>query len=389
VMATTPALAATDADGRPAQADIYLEGSDQHRGWFHSSLLVSCAINGRAPYKSLLTHGFVVDAEGKKMSKSGFNSVAPAKISEQLGAEILRMWVAATDYTGELSISDEILKRVVESYRRIRNTLRFLLANTADFDASRDAVAVEEMVELDRYAVAMASKLHQSVLAHYEKYAFQPAMQEIQSFCSAELGGFFLDVIKDRVYTTKADGLPRRSAQTALHHILQTLTRLIAPVLSFTAEEIWETLYPGQDDSIFAHSFHALPAIADFDALSARWSSIRALRAEALKRIEDERAAGRIGSSLQAEVSLKLPQAEADLLRSLSDELRFVLITSAATIETAADSERAMIVTASAHQKCERCWHYREDVGSHAAHPTICGRCVSNLEGAGEHRHYA
>ncbi len=390
VMATTPSLQAVDRDGKPAQADLYLEGSDQHRGWFHSSLLVSCAVNGRAPYKNLLTHGFVVDADGKKMSKSGFNAVAPAKISEQLGAEILRLWVAATDYSGELTISDEVLKRVVESYRRIRNTLRFLLANTADFDFAKDAVGIDEMVELDRYAVALTAGLQQSVLAQYEKYAFQPALQDIQSFCSADLGGFYLDVIKDRLYTTAANGHARRSAQTALHHILQSLTRLIAPILSFTAEEIWSVLSPGNDDSVFLHQYQAVPSVANADGLTGRWMAMRALRAEVLKLIEDERSAGRVGSSLQADVLLRLPKDQAGEPLSIGAELRFVLITSAAKVEIVDDiADRAIIVTPSTKQKCERCWHYCDDIGSHAGHPTICGRCVSNLDGAGETRKYA
>ena len=409
VLATTPSLHRPDENGKPAQADLYLEGSDQHRGWFHSSLLVSCALNGRAPYKSLLTHGFTVDAQGKKMSKSGFNAVAPAKISEQLGAEILRLWVGSSDYSGEISISDEILKRVVESYRRIRNTLRFLLANTSDFDFSKDAVPLEQMVELDRYAITLAATLQVSVRAQYDAYAFQPAMQEIQSFCSADLGGFYLDVIKDRLYTTKTDGLPRRSAQTALHHILQTLTTLIAPVLSFTAEEIWETLYAGKGDSVFLHQHHQLPDVGQWGlditslpmlekhfaptevaqgyALLGRWSEIRRLRADVLKKIEAAREAGQIGSSLQAEVSLVVPAPQAEMLNSLGDELRFVLITSSATVATGDAFE--ITVTPSAHKKCDRCWHYRQDVGVHAAHPTICGRCVTNLEGAGEARRYA
>lgn len=387
VLATTPSLQRPDEGGKPAQADLYLEGSDQHRGWFHSSLLVSCAINGRAPYKNLLTHGFTVDAQGKKMSKSGFNAVAPAKISEQLGAEMLRMWVGSSDYSGEISISDEILKRVVESYRRIRNTLRFLLANTSDFDFAKDAVPLEQMVELDRYAIALTANLQASVLAQYDKYAFQPALQDIQSFCSADLGGFYLDVIKDRLYTTKTNGLPRRSAQTALHHIVQSLTKLIAPILSFTAEEIWETLYAGREDSVFLHEYHVLPDVGAADQLLAQWTELRGLRAEVLKRIEAEREAGRVGSSLQAEVSLVVSAAQADLLNSLGDELRFVLITSAATVTSGATSE--INVTPSPHKKCDRCWHYCEDIGSHAEHPTICGRCVNNLEGAGETRRYA
>ena len=403
VMGNTSSLMATDADGKPSQADLYLEGSDQHRGWFHSSLLVSCAINGRAPYKQLLTHGFTVDAQGRKMSKSAFNAVAPAKISETLGAEILRLWVASTDYSGEIAISDEILKRVVESYRRIRNTLRFLLANTSDFDFAKHAVPVAQMVELDRYALAMTAELQQAVLGKYANYAFQPVMQDVQTFCSADLGAFYLDVIKDRLYTTKADGIPRRSAQTALHHILQTLTTLIAPVLSFTAEEIWQTLHGNEDATVFAGTWHALPGLGDFDndmnsaeihaqifagdTLIKKWSRLREVRGEVLKRIEEARTAGSIGSSLQAEVVVNLPADQAALLQSLGDELRFVMITSAASVGVS--EAAAVVVTPSAHQKCERCWHYRADVGSDENHPTICGRCVSNLEGVGESRKYA
>jgi isoleucyl-tRNA synthetase len=390
VLATTPSLQRPDTDGKPAQADLYLEGSDQHRGWFHSSLLVSTALNGRAPYKSLLTHGFTVDGEGKKMSKSLGNTLAPQKISDTLGAEIIRMWVATTDYSGELSISDEILKRVVESYRRIRNTLRFLLANTADFDFAKDAVAVEDMVELDRYAFAMTAELQARVLALYDDYAFQPAMQEVQSFCSSDLGGFYLDVIKDRLYTTKVDGLPRRSAQTALHHILQTLTTLIAPVLSFTAEEIWETVQPDKTDSVFLHKHHALPSLLGAESLLNRWQRLRLLRAKVLKRIEDERTAGKVGSSLQADVVLHVSADDAALLASLGEELRFVMITSTARIEVSkAEIAEQIVVTPSLDKKCERCWHYVDDVGSHEAHPTICGRCVTNLDGAGETRLYA
>jgi isoleucyl-tRNA synthetase len=387
VLATTPSLQRPDEGGKPAQAELYLEGSDQHRGWFHSSLLVSCAINGRAPYKNLLTHGFAVDGQGKKMSKSLGNVVLPQKVSDTLGAEILRLWVGSTDYSGELSISDEILKRVVESYRRIRNTLRFLLANTSDFDPAKDAVPVAEMVELDRYAIAMTAQLQASLLAQYERFAFQPALQEIQTFCSADLGGFYLDVIKDRLYTTKTTGRPRRSAQTALHHILQSLTTVIAPVLSFTAEEIWETLHPGKDDSVFEHTYHALPQVEQSGDLLAKWQAIRSVRAEVLKQIEAERTAGHIGSSLQAEVRVGVPSEQAALLQLLGDELRFVLITSAATVTTA--DSTVISVTASAHQKCERCWHYREDVGSDQRHPTSCRRCVTNLDGGGEARSYA
>lgn len=389
VMATTPALVKPSTDGKPGQADIYLEGSDQHRGWFHSSLLVSCALNGRAPYESLLTHGFAVDGQGKKMSKSLGNVVLPQKVSDTLGAEILRLWVGLTDYSGELSISDEILKRVVESYRRIRNTLRFLLANTADFDAATQLLPVDKLLEIDRYALVQVADLQTRVLAHYDQYEFQPAMQAIQNFCSEDLGGFYLDILKDRLYTTGANSAPRRAAQTALHHILQTITRLIAPVLSFTAEEIWSTINPGKDDSVFLHTYYALPASADAEALTARYARLRAIRGTVMKSIEDERAGGRVGSSLQAEVAIAASKDDLALLQSFADDLRFMFITSKATVKAAVGDDLAVTVTSSPHQKCERCWHYREDVGSHADHATICGRCVSNLYGEGEARTYA
>jgi isoleucyl-tRNA synthetase len=390
VMATTPALVKPSTDGKPGQADLYLEGSDQHRGWFHSSLLVSCALNGRAPYEALLTHGFAVDGQGKKMSKSGFNAVAPRKISDTLGAEILRLWVGLTDYSGELTISDEILKRVVESYRRIRNTLRFLLANTADFDVSNDALPVEDWMEIDRYALALTDELQKKVLAHFSKYEFQPAMQAIQNFCSEDLGGFYLDILKDRLYTTGAKSKPRRAAQTALHHILQTLTRLIAPVLSFTAEEIWATMHTAKDDSVFLHEYHALPATGETSTLQAKWSKLREMRAQVQKSIEAHRTAGTVGSSLQAEVEISAAGADYDLLAALDDDLRFVMITSRAVVQrAAADGPMGIAVTASTHAKCARCWHYRADVGSNAEHATICGRCVSNLFGEGEKRFYA
>ena len=390
VMATTPALIAPPTDGKPAQADMYLEGSDQHRGWFHSSLLVSCAVNGRAPYRNLLTHGFTVDAQGKKMSKSMGNALAPQKISDTLGAEILRLWMGLTDYSGELSISEEILKRVVESYRRIRNTLRFLLANTADFDVSTDALPLEDWMEIDRYALVLTDELQKKVLAHYAKYEFQPAMQAIQNFCSEDLGGFYLDILKDRLYTAHAKSHARRAAQTALHHILQSLTRLIAPVLSFTAEEIWGVLHHAKNDNVFLHQYHQLPDVAGATELVSRWSAIRVVRGEVMKQIEEKRAAGLIGSSLQAEIRATVSVENKALLMSLRDDLRFVMITSAASVGKETDEgKNEIIVTPSMHPKCERCWHYRADVGSNAEQPTICGRCVSNLFGEGEKRFYA
>ena len=378
VVANTPALVKPGTDGKPGQSDLYLEGSDQHRGWFHSSLLVSCALNGRAPYENLLTHGFAVDGQGKKMSKSLGNVVAPQKISDTLGAEILRLWIGSTDYSGELSISDEILKRVVESYRRIRNTLRFLLANTSDFDVAEDGLPVEELLEIDRYALVLADDLQNKVLAHYANYEFQPAMQLIQNFCSEDLGGFYLDILKDRLYTTTKGGKPRRAAQTALHHILQMLTRLIAPVLSFTAEEIWATLNVGRDDSVFLHSYYALPVAVNADALKARWAQLREVRTSVSKQLEETRTAGGIGSSLQAEVLLNAQGDTLSLLKSLGDDLRFAFITSSATpTEATTAAGVSVLVTASKYQKCDRCWHYRADVGSHAEHSTLCTRCVN------------
>jgi isoleucyl-tRNA synthetase len=376
VVANTPALVKLETDGKPGQSDLYLEGSDQHRGWFHSSLLMSCALNGRAPYKNLLTHGFAVDAQGKKMSKSLGNVVAPQKIADTLGAEILRLWVGSTDYSGELSISDEILKRVVESYRRIRNTVRFLMANTSDFDATKNVLPVEELLEIDRYALVLADDLQKRVLAHYAKFEFQPAMQLVQNFCSEDLGGFYLDILKDRLYTTSADGKPRRAAQTALHHILQMLTRLIAPVMSFTAEEIWSVLNAGKDDSVFLHSFYTLPSSGGVDQLTARWNKLREIRAVVSKQLEESRTAGSIGSSLQAEVLLHASADDYALLKSLGDDLRFAFITSQAKIAESATAGVEVKVTASANQKCERCWHYRADVGSHSDHATLCNRCV-------------
>ncbi|MFJ0457664.1 isoleucine--tRNA ligase [Bordetella bronchiseptica] len=374
-------------------ADLYLEGSDQHRGWFHSSLLTGCMLYGHPPYKGLLTHGFVVDGQGRKMSKSVGNVIAPQKVSDSLGAEILRLWVASTDYSGELSISDEILKRVVESYRRIRNTLRFLLANVADFDAVGQAVPYGELFEIDRYALAMTAQMQAEVQGHYERYDFHPAVSRLQTFCSEDLGAFYLDILKDRLYTTAAGSAARRSAQTALLDITQTLLKLMAPILSFTAEEAWKVLAGSalakQADAprvtIFTEVYHALPPFANGEALTAKWTRLRAIRAEVQRKLEEVRSAGAIGSSLQAEVDLYANAADHDILASLGDDLRFVLIVSRATVHADADDLRIEIA-ASGHKKCERCWHWRPDVGQDADHPEICGRCVSNLFGAGEPR---
>jgi isoleucyl-tRNA synthetase len=373
-------------------ADLYLEGSDQHRGWFHSSLLTGAAIDGRAPYKALLTHGFVVDGKGMKMSKSKGNVVAPQKISDTLGAEILRLWVASTDYSGELSIDEKtILPRVVEVYRRLRNTLRFLLANTADFDAKTQMLPPAEWLETDRYALALTRKLQVQCTADYERFEFHKVVQALMNFCSEDLGAFYLDILKDRLYTAAENSRARRSAQSALWHILQAVTRLMAPVLSFTAEEIWATLKQG--DSVMLATWHVLPEQAEESALATRWQAIRAVRADVARTLEELRSAGKIGSSLQAEVTLSADAASYDLLASLGDDLKFVLICSKVTLEKLGAGETASGVSieavASTHAKCARCWHWREDVGQDAEHPELCGRCTSNLFGAGEAREIA
>ncbi len=368
-------------------ADLYLEGSDQHRGWFHSSLLTSCMLNGTPPYKALLTHGFTVDGQGRKMSKSLGNTLAPQKIADTLGAEILRLWIASTDYSGELSISDEILKRVVESYRRIRNTLRFLLANLSDFDIATQAVADDRLFEIDRYALAMTARMQEEITAFYDRYEFHPATARLQTFCSEDLGAFYLDILKDRLYTTAPDSTARRSAQTALWHITQALLKLMAPILSFTAEEAW-ALVRKNSPSIFTEVFHVLPAPADAQELLQKWNRIRELRGDVTKKLEEVRAAGGIGSSLQAEVDIYAPAPDYALLASLGQDLRFVLIVSRADVH-AAEGTLRIEVTPSSHHKCERCWHWREDVGVDPERPEICGRCVANLDGAGEPREFA
>jgi isoleucyl-tRNA synthetase len=376
-------------------ADLYLEGSDQHRGWFHSSLLTSSMLNGVPPYMALLTHGFTVDENGKKMSKSLGNTMAPQKISDTLGADILRLWVASTDYTGELSIGEEILKRVTESYRRIRNTLRFLLANTSDFDPAQHAVPVAELVEIDRYALASMAELQKDIAAHFERYEFHPVVSRLQNYCSEDLGGFYLDILKDRLYTTGVDSPARRSAQTALWHIAHSLLRVMAPVLSFTAEEAWavfagQQAYLDSDETIFTQTLWTFPELPDGQALLAKYAALREVRADVTKQLEEVRASGAIGSSLQAELTIKAAGAKHSLLASLDDDLKFVFITSQATVEQAAnEGEEAVQVTASEAPKCERCWHYRRDVGHNHEHAGLCGRCVSNLFGAGEARRFA
>ena len=390
-------------------ADLYLEGSDQHRGWFHSSLLVSCMMDGMPPYQALLTHGFVVDGSGHKMSKSKGNVIAPQQVMDELGADILRLWVASTDYSGELSISREILKRVVESYRRIRNTLRFLLANLADFDRVGNRLPVDEWLEIDRYALVMTHDLQREMTpsdqgvkdpaapGHYGNYEFHLVAQKLQTFCSEDLGGFYLDILKDRLYTAPADSRARRSAQNALFHITHSLTRLLAPILSFTAQEVWEVLNGGEQ-SVFEQAWYELRLPRDSEALRARWDKLRALRSDVLKRLEELRIGGKIGSSLAGEVELFAKGENRAFLDSFDDDLRFVFITSRAGVADGtppADAAATVLpdvkvrVSPSAHQKCGRCWHYRADVGADREHPALCGRCVSNLFGSGEPRVHA
>jgi isoleucyl-tRNA synthetase len=322
--------------------------------------------------------------------------VVPQEVTGKLGAEVLRLWVASTDYSGELSISKEILDRVVEVYRRVRNTLRFLLANTADFDIQKDAVPLEQWLDIDRYALAFTRQLAQQAEADYAKFEFHRIVQALQVFCAEDLGAFYLDILKDRLYTTAADSLPRRAAQTALWHVTQTLLKLMAPILSFTAEEAWMVINPSQDgadgasDSVMLHTFHALPAQEGEAGLIARWETIRGVRGEGLKVIEALRTEGKVGSSLQAELELKVTVDKFAAMASLGDDLRFVTMTSAATLTEAANADDERIsASPSEAQKCERCWHYVASVGTNDAHPTLCGRCVSNLFGDGETRAHA
>ena len=382
-------------------ADLYLEGSDQHRGWFHSSLLTSVAQKGHAPYKGVLTHGFTVDEKGRKMSKSLGNVILPQKVMNSLGADVLRLWVGATDYANEISVSDEILKRTSDSYRRIRNTVRFLLGNLAGFDPARDAVPVEQLVALDHWALARAAELQREVVAAYRSYDFHLIYQKVHNFCVVDLGGFYLDVLKDRLYTTPAKGHPRRSAQTALYWIAEAMVRWLAPILSFTAEEIWRYMPGERAESVFLATWAALPS-TDAVRQPVDWPKVLEARAAVLRELEQLRVAGRIGAPLDANVALYGTPEWVDALTPLGDELRFVLIASSATVADAAsrpaeaipadDEGRSglwLLVQPSAASKCVRCWHKRDDVGTVAAHPELCARCAGNLDGPGETRRYA
>ncbi len=365
------------------EADLYLEGHDQHRGWFHSSLLLGCALYDRAPYRGLLTHGFATDGQGRKMSKSLGNVVAPQEITDKMGAEIVRLWVASTDYSGDLNIDDKILARVVDAYRRIRNTLRFLLANVSDFDPAKDAVSDTDLLEIDRFALSRAAQMQADILAHFKVYEFHPVVSKLQIYCSEDLGAFYLDVLKDRLYTNAPKSLARRSAQTVLYRITHAMLRLMAPFLSFTAEEAWQAF--GSSESIFMETYSDLGT--PNEALLAKWTRIREIRDQVNKDIETLRADGKVGASLQASVNLQVGPKDHLLLASLGNDLKFVFITSAIILETG--SEMLAKVSVSQDTKCERCWHYAPDVGVNPAHSTLCGRCDSNLHGAGETRLFA
>jgi isoleucyl-tRNA synthetase len=384
----------------PFPADVYLEGSDQHRGWFQSSLLAAVAGKGHAPYREVVTHGFVVDDKGRKMSKSLGNVVAPQKVVSSLGADVLRLWVAATDYSAEMSVSDEILKRTSDSYRRIRNTVRFLLGNLHGFDPSRDALPPAELVAIDRWVIERARALQEEVIQAYRDYEYHLIYQKVHNFCVVDLGAFWLDILKDRLYTTPAAGRPRRSAQTAMHHVAEAMVRWLAPILSFTAEEIWKFLPGERGASVFLGTWWSLPDVHPAQGID--WEAVLALKADVSRELERLRVAGEIGAPLEAEVDVYLDPAQRARLEGLGEELRFVLITSEARFFDAsarpADAVPAATVAREGawiavrpleHAKCARCWHRRPDVGTDPRHPGLCARCVSNLEGPGETRSFA
>jgi len=378
-------------------ADLYLEGSDQHRGWFQSSLKTAIAIKGSAPYRAVLTHGFTVDADGRKMSKSLGNVMSPQQVVNDLGADVLRLWVAATDFSAEMSVSEEILKRTADSYRRIRNTARFLLSNLNGFDPARDLLPVEDMLELDRWAVGRAASAQRDILAAYDSYHFHPIYQKLHNFCVTDMGGFYLNIIKDRQYTCQENSRARRSAQSAIYHIAEALVRWVAPVLSFTADEIWRVMPGERGESVFMAEWWSLPPAAPDAIPDSDWVLIARARNAVNKVLEGKKETG-IQKSLEAEVVLYADDALASALGKLKDELRFVLITSEARLAPLSDANGAepteleglfLRVDRTSHDKCVRCWHHRADVGAVAEHPELCGRCVENVTGAGERRLFA
>ncbi len=380
---------------------MYLEGSDQHRGWFQSSLLTSAAIHGRAPYNDVLTHGFAVDANGRKMSKSLGNVVAPQKVMDTLGADILRLWVASADYRNEMTVSDEILKRVSDSYRRIRNTARFLLGNLDGFDPTQHLLPVEDSLLLDQWAIQQAYDVQQAVLAAYERYDFPEIVARVQNFCTNELGALYLDITKDRLYTMPTDSRGRRSAQSAMYRIAEALVRWLAPVLSFTAEEIWQQL-PGErgDSVLFETWYDGLSAAQSSPEQRRYWAELLAIRDTASRVLEGMRKADQIGAALEAKLVIHADEATQARFAEAADELRFFFIVSewqfaplaqrpddAAKVELDG-AEVWVSASVSSAIKCVRCWHRRDDVGSHAEHPELCGRCISNIEGPGEDRRW-
>ncbi len=374
-------------------ADLYLEGSDQHRGWFQSSLLTSVGIHGTAPYKQVLTHGFTVDGQGRKMAKSLGNVIAPQKIIDSMGADVLRLWVAATDYRGEMSVSDEILNRTAEAYRRIRNTVRYLLANLGDFDPATDAVPPESMLALDRWVVDLSARVQEEMVAAYETYQFHGIYHRLHNFCSVDLGSFYLDIIKDRQYTLPKRALARRSAQTAQWHIAEAMIRWMAPILGFTADEAWSYLPGRRSDSVHLESWyeglHRLPDNPPSPTLtSAFWEAMIELKSMVNRQLENSRVRQEIGSGLSASVALYLPMPWRDKVSCLGEELRFLLITSEVQVFSSETDSPSVVVSASTHTKCIRCWHYVADVGQHPEHPELCGRCLQNLSEMGEIRRF-
>ncbi|WEN16693.1 isoleucine--tRNA ligase [Rhodanobacter sp. AS-Z3] len=380
---------------------MYLEGSDQHRGWFQSSLLTSAAIHGRAPYNDVLTHGFAVDANGRKMSKSLGNVVAPQKVMDTLGADVLRLWVASADYRNEMTVSDEILKRVSDTYRRIRNTAKFLLGNLDGFDPTQHLLPVEESLLLDQWAVQQAFDVQQALLAAYERYDFPEVVARIQNFCTNELGALYLDITKDRLYTMPTDSRGRRSAQSAMYRIAEALVRWLAPVLSFTAEEIWQQL-PGEhgESVLFETWYDGLSAPQSSPEQRRYWTDLLALRDASSRVLENMRKSEQLGAALEAKLVVHADAALAARYAESADELRFFFITSdfslaplAARTDQAAKVELEgadawVSASVSDATKCVRCWHRRDDVGSHAEHPELCSRCIGNIEGPGEDRRW-
>jgi len=380
---------------------MYLEGSDQHRGWFQSSLLTSAAIHGRAPYDDVLTHGFTVDAQGRKMSKSLGNVVAPQKVMDTLGADVLRLWVSSADYRNEMSVSDEILKRVSDSYRRLRNTARFLLGNLDGFDPAQHLVKVEDSLPLDQWAVQQAYDVQQAVVAAYERYDFPEVVARVQNFCTNEMGALYLDITKDRLYTMPTDSHGRRSAQSAMYRIAEALVRWLAPILSFTAEEIWQAL-PGErgDSVLFETWYDGLAATQASPGQRRWWADLLAIRDAAARVLEGMRKAEQIGAALEAKLAIHADEATVARYAPAADELRFFFITSDVRLDKAGGQPDDAVLTelegadvwvsatVSEAAKCVRCWHRRDDVGHHADHPELCGRCVGNVEGPGEARRW-